>query len=288
MAQNAQKSQNSQSKKKVDREIINARRRLVKSVQRNIAKAQAAQTPAEAKRYEFLAAQDAQMVAQTYANYGIKQKRKATGLEAAVNKALKESRKDAKKLKKNLFGKDKNDAATALGLKTSEKAKKEKKSDKRGIEFEQAFKGKTGKQLLNSWLSDKDSSPYYEYSRQAIINRSQLSKGSRSAKVLQENEARSLLNNSITGSRILGGLVDVWRDKATVQQADGTYKVDNSLIVPAILDYFQVDTLSEVIEKLEVEFGDSLYSTKDDLEVIYQKIMLAIQAKVASGFWVKA
>lgn len=105
---------------------------------------------------------------------------------------------------------------------------------------------------------------------------------------MKENEARSLINNSIIGSRILGGLVDVWRDKATVLDDDGSYKVDQSKIVDAILDYFGTDSLSDVIEILEKEFGPDLYDTSDNLQVLYEKIKLAIQARVASGYWVKA
>lgn len=92
-----------------------------------------------------------------------------------------------------------------------------------------------------------------------------------------EREARAIFNSPI-GSRILGGLVDVWRDKAV----DESGKVDKSKIIPAILDYFNVDNLSSVIEKLEGMLGELLYKNPDR-ESIYESVKIIIQTKVADN-----
>lgn len=92
-----------------------------------------------------------------------------------------------------------------------------------------------------------------------------------------EREARAIFNSPI-GSRILGGLVDVWRDKAVNESG----KVDKAKIIPAILDYFNVDNLSSVIEKLEDVLGELLYKNPDR-ESIYESVKIIIQTKVADN-----
>lgn len=99
----------------------------------------------------------------------------------------------------------------------------------------------------------------------------------------REQEARALLNDSTIGSRILGGLVDVWRDKALVTDEKGLEKIDNKKIVPALLDYFKVDSLADVIAKLEDAIGEDLYSLKGDAENIYEHVKILIQTKVITG-----
>lgn len=94
-----------------------------------------------------------------------------------------------------------------------------------------------------------------------------------------EYEARALFNSPI-GSRILGGLVDVWREPAT----DKNGKVDKSKIIPAILDYFKVDSLSDVLNKLEKVLGESLYSNPENTD-IYENVKIIIQTAVASNAW---
>lgn len=101
--------------------------------------------------------------------------------------------------------------------------------------------------------------------------------------IRREQEARTLLNDSVIGPRILGGLVDVWKDKATVTDADGLTKVDNKQIVPALLEYFNVDNLADMIEKLEESIGSSLYDLKGNNENIYEYVKILIQTKVVSN-----
>lgn len=99
--------------------------------------------------------------------------------------------------------------------------------------------------------------------------------------VRREQEARALLNDDTIGSRILGGLVDVWKDKATVVDSEtGSARIDNKRIVPALLDYFKVDNLADMIAKLEDSIGSSLYDLKGNLEDIYEYVRIQIQEKV--------
>lgn len=94
----------------------------------------------------------------------------------------------------------------------------------------------------------------------------------------REQEARALLNDDTIGSRILGGLVEVWKDAATV---DG--KVDNKKILPAIYEHFGIDNLADLVEILEQEIGSSLYAMKGDIDNIYEAVKIMIQTKVRDG-----
>lgn len=118
--------------------------------------------------------------------------------------------------------------------------------------------------------------------REAYIEQSAFSLQSSMAdeNVRREREARTLLNDDVIGSRILGGLVDVWKDKATVIDENGMTKIDNKRIVPALLDYFKVTNLADMVDKLEETIGSSLYELKGDLEDIYENVRILIAEKV--------
>ena len=94
--------------------------------------------------------------------------------------------------------------------------------------------------------------------------------------------ARALLNNDKIGSRILGGLVDVWRDKATVTDETGMTKIDTSKILPSLFDYFNVGSLADLLDKVEEIVGDKLYKDEDS-EMMYEAVKLLIQTKVAEN-----
>lgn len=100
--------------------------------------------------------------------------------------------------------------------------------------------------------------------------------------IRREREARALLNNDKIGSRILGGLVDVWRDKATVTDETGATKIDTSKIMPSLFDYFNVDNVADMLEKIEKIVGDKLYKDEDS-EMMYEAVKLLIQTKVAEN-----
>lgn len=96
----------------------------------------------------------------------------------------------------------------------------------------------------------------------------------------REQEARALLNDDRIGSRILGGLVDVWRDKATIVDENGIAKIDNAKIMPALFDYFGVENLADMLDKLEDSIGSKLYEMRGDADNIYEHVKVLIQTKV--------
>ena len=101
--------------------------------------------------------------------------------------------------------------------------------------------------------------------------------------IRREKQARAILSNDEIGSRILGGLVDVWRDKATVIDEFGRVKVDQSKIMPALLDYFKVNKVADMLDKIQESIGASLYDVTDERANIYEVIKLQIQSKVADN-----
>lgn len=96
----------------------------------------------------------------------------------------------------------------------------------------------------------------------------------------REQEARALLNDDRIGSRILGGLVDVWREAATVIDENRMAYIDNSKILPTLFDYFKVDNLADMVSKLEDSIGSKLYEMKGDADTIYEHVKVLIQTKV--------
>lgn len=102
--------------------------------------------------------------------------------------------------------------------------------------------------------------------------------------VRRERQARAILNNDEIGSRILGGLVEVWRDKATVwDETKQKWKVDNEQIYSILTDYFKVDTIADVLDKLQDQFGARLYDVSEERANIYEVVKLMIQSKVADN-----
>lgn len=99
-----------------------------------------------------------------------------------------------------------------------------------------------------------------------------------SAEQLRQDEARAVLNSPI-GSRIIGGLVDVWKDSATVTGDDGELTIDQRKILPALFDYFEVDNLADMLDKVEEIIGDKLYSDEDN-ESMYEAVKIMLQIHV--------
>ena len=93
---------------------------------------------------------------------------------------------------------------------------------------------------------------------------------------LRQAEARAVFSSEV-GHRIIGGLVDVWRDKAVKGG-----KVDKEKMMKAIYDYFQVDNLADVLQKVEQSLGEILYQDADT-DTIYETVKLTIQNKVADN-----
>ena len=93
--------------------------------------------------------------------------------------------------------------------------------------------------------------------------------------IRRELEAESVFNSKV-GKRIFGGLVDVWREEATVMG-----KVDQSKIYDALYDYFGVDNKADLLDKIEEITGENLY-TDDATEEWYETVKLTLQKWVAS------
>ena len=98
------------------------------------------------------------------------------------------------------------------------------------------------------------------------------------AEQLRQDEARAILNSPI-GSRIIGGLVDVWKDDVTVTGDDGELTIDQRKILPALFDYFEVDNLADMLDKVEEIIGDKLYSDEGN-ENMYEAVKIMLQIHV--------
>lgn len=88
-----------------------------------------------------------------------------------------------------------------------------------------------------------------------------------------EREAQTLINNPAIGKRIMGGLVDVWRDKVKPGQSAAENRKG---IQDAIFSFFGVDSWAGVLDKLFQAIGDLLFSTGNELET-YDVVRIQIQ-----------
>lgn len=95
---------------------------------------------------------------------------------------------------------------------------------------------------------------------------------------LRQGEARAILNSPI-GHRILGGLVDKWEEAATVEDESGKLTVDQTKILPALFDYFNVDNLADMLEKVEEIIGDELYADEDD-DMMYEAVKIMTNQRI--------
>lgn len=99
--------------------------------------------------------------------------------------------------------------------------------------------------------------------------------------IRREQTARTILANPTIGSRIYGGLVEVWRDSAATvwDEKQNRYKVDNEKINEILVDYFNVESIADVLEILESEIGERLYQLDENGD-IYDVVKLLIQTKI--------
>ena len=89
-------------------------------------------------------------------------------------------------------------------------------------------------------------------------------------------ETEALMQNKTIGRRIMGGLVDIWRDVVK----KGKSAIENrKAATKAIFDYFKVDNWYEVIEKLMEASGSELFDTSAD-EEIYDVVRITLQTKI--------
>ena len=120
--------------------------------------------------------------------------------------------------------------------------------------------------------------------REKSIKRSaeSLESSMRDPEARREKEARALLSNKKIGKRIMGGLVDIWRDEATIVTDTGELKVDQSKILPSLFDYFNVDNVADMLEKVEQIIGDKLYADEDQ-DSMYEAVKIMLQTKIADN-----
>lgn len=95
----------------------------------------------------------------------------------------------------------------------------------------------------------------------------------RTSEQLRQDEATALLNSPI-GKRVIGGTVDIWRDAATIETEHG-FEIDKKKIIPALFDYFKVDNLADLLERIETIAGDKLYRDEQS-ETMYETVKLLI------------
>ena len=89
-------------------------------------------------------------------------------------------------------------------------------------------------------------------------------------------ETEALMQNKTIGRRIMGGLVDIWRDVVK----KGKSAIENrKAATKAIFDYFKVDNWYEVIDKLMQAAGSELFDMSAD-EEIYDVVRITLQTKV--------
>lgn len=96
----------------------------------------------------------------------------------------------------------------------------------------------------------------------------------------REEEARAVFNSPI-GKRILGGLVDIWRDVAIDESEDGETMrtLDRSKILPALYAHFKVDNMADLLTEVEAIAGQVLYAAGED--EIYDIVKLTLQTHIA-------
>lgn len=185
----------------------------------------------------------------------LKQAQNAIGAQAARLRALAEMRlndalKTYTKATTQIFAKPIQRIASALGIDLGEKRREIKERT-----------AKEEKSIREKAISG---------SRRAML-------GAQDAETLRQNEARALLNSRI-GRRIIGGTVQIWQDDASIETETGT-KIDKRRILPALYNYFNVDNLADLLDKIEDITGETLYSNADN-DAFYESAKITIQTYI--------
>lgn len=210
-----------------------ARKRFIRSAQRNLKKAEQS-SGITADKYRTIAATDLQKALDTYDQSTTQNYRKEIKqLASALDVDLEQLRKQLKDMKSNTASRLRNLA--------------EKQSTERLVEN----------------LDDTET--------------------------LRQAEAKAVFSSDV-GSRIIGGLVDIWKDKASYvvtkfDKEGKPYKkteVDKKKMFDAIYDYLGVDNLADALQKMEQAIGDKLYGD-GETDTIYETVKLVIQSKVADN-----
>lgn len=117
--------------------------------------------------------------------------------------------------------------------------------------------------------------------REQAISRSEiaLESSKQNDAIRREYEAYALVNQTSIGRRIIGATVDIWRDTATDLE---TGMIDRSKIIPALFDYFNVNSLADLIDKIEDMVGEALYADEDS-DAMYEAVKIMILIKTADN-----
>lgn len=97
---------------------------------------------------------------------------------------------------------------------------------------------------------------------------------------LREDEARAILSSPI-GKRIIGGTVDIWREAATVETDEGI-GIDKSKILPALYEWFNVNNLADLLDKIEEVVKDKLY-TNESNDIMYETVKIVLAHHIATS-----
>ena len=108
------------------------------------------------------------------------------------------------------------------------------------------------------------------------IQQSQTALASVPLETRREQEADILMANPSISKRIIGGLVDVWRDKV---KSGVSAEENREKIKSAIFDYFKISSWADLLDKLVGKLGDLIFSTKGE-EEIYDTVKLSLQIAI--------
>lgn len=141
--------------------------------------------------------------------------------------------------------------------------------------YEKKPKSGLVKRLMNRLDMDKSARTPSPEKRRELVFKSRLSlESAKTPEIRREREARSILNSKI-GKRVYGGLVGVWRDSAG--SGDG---FDRDAMDAAIMDYFNVDSMADVLDILETQVN--LYDMPES-EERYDVVRLTIEQFTMRG-----
>lgn len=107
-------------------------------------------------------------------------------------------------------------------------------------------------------------SEFMQRKRESVIEASKKAR----VKDMSQNDRRmseaEIIFSSEIGHRIIGGTASIWRDAATEEYTDENgikrMKVDRSKIFPALFEHYGVDNLADLLDAIEDETGEDLYS----------------------------
>lgn len=141
--------------------------------------------------------------------------------------------------------------------------------------YEKEPKSGTVKRLMKQLGMEKGKRTTSPERKQELVTRSQYSlESAKTPETRREREARSILNSKI-GKRVYGGLVGVWRDSAGSSEG-----FDRDAMDAAIMEYFNVDSMADVLDILETQVN--LYDMPES-EERYDVVRLTIEQFTMRG-----